>query len=152
MQFGAKPLFENISVKFGEGSRYGLIGANVAALIGWRPGGGVSPLLFVAALALGIVTFAGLGLLLAGTLRAEATLALANGLFLVALLLGGVIVPTSSLPAGLAAIADLLPAAALSELLRAALGEGGDAARAVVVLAAWGVAAIAGAVRAFRWD
>lgn len=28
MQFGAKPLFENVSVKFGEGSRYGLIGAN----------------------------------------------------------------------------------------------------------------------------
>ncbi|RKP54712.1 ABC-F family ATPase [Pararobbsia silviterrae] len=28
MQFGAKPLFENISVKFGEGNRYGLIGAN----------------------------------------------------------------------------------------------------------------------------
>lgn len=28
MQFGAKPLFENISIKFGEGNRYGLIGAN----------------------------------------------------------------------------------------------------------------------------
>src|SRR5690554_5827340 len=28
MQFGAKPLFENVSVKFGEGHRYGLIGAN----------------------------------------------------------------------------------------------------------------------------
>jgi ATPase subunit of ABC transporter with duplicated ATPase domains len=28
MQFGAKPLFENISVKFGDGNRYGLIGAN----------------------------------------------------------------------------------------------------------------------------
>ena len=28
MQFGAKPLFENISVKFGGGNRYGLIGAN----------------------------------------------------------------------------------------------------------------------------
>ena len=28
MQFGAKPLFENVSVKFGEGYRYGLIGAN----------------------------------------------------------------------------------------------------------------------------
>jgi ATPase subunit of ABC transporter with duplicated ATPase domains len=30
MQFGAKPLFENVSVKFGEGNRYGLIGANGA--------------------------------------------------------------------------------------------------------------------------
>ena len=28
MQFGAKPLFENISAKFGNGNRYGLIGAN----------------------------------------------------------------------------------------------------------------------------
>src|SRR5574340_407713 len=28
MQFGAKPLFENVSVKFGDGNRYGLIGAN----------------------------------------------------------------------------------------------------------------------------
>ncbi len=28
MQFGAKPLFENVSAKFGEGNRYGLIGAN----------------------------------------------------------------------------------------------------------------------------
>ncbi len=30
MQFGSKPLFENISVKFGTGNRYGLIGANGA--------------------------------------------------------------------------------------------------------------------------
>jgi ATPase subunit of ABC transporter with duplicated ATPase domains len=28
IQFGAKPLFENVSVKFGDGNRYGLIGAN----------------------------------------------------------------------------------------------------------------------------
>ncbi|MGH6740410.1 MAG: ABC-F family ATPase [Casimicrobiaceae bacterium] len=28
MQFGAKPLFENVSIKFGDGNRYGLIGAN----------------------------------------------------------------------------------------------------------------------------
>ena len=28
MQFGAKPLFENISAKFGNGNRFGLIGAN----------------------------------------------------------------------------------------------------------------------------
>ncbi|GAA5174228.1 ABC-F family ATPase [Niveibacterium umoris] len=30
MQFGAKPLFENVSIKFGDGNRYGLIGANGA--------------------------------------------------------------------------------------------------------------------------
>ncbi len=31
MQFGAKPLFENVSVKFGDGNRYGLIGYMAAA-------------------------------------------------------------------------------------------------------------------------
>ena len=71
---------------------------------------------------LGTVTFAALGLLLAGTLRAEATLALANGLFIAALLVGGIIVPTSALPAPLATVADLLPVAALAEALRVALG------------------------------
>src|SRR4029077_8251125 len=28
IQFGAKPLFENVAIKFGDGNRYGLIGAN----------------------------------------------------------------------------------------------------------------------------
>ena len=58
----------------------------------------IAHLLVVVVAALGTVTFCGLGLLLAGTLRAEATLALANGLFVAALLVGGIIVPTSSLP------------------------------------------------------
>jgi ABC-2 type transport system permease protein len=124
----------------------------VAAVIGWRPGSGLSPVLLVVGLALGAVTFAGLGLLLAGTLRAEATLALANGLFLVALLLGSVLVPTSSLPGGLATVADLLPAAAFSELLRVAFGLGGDGLRAGVVLTVWGLAAVLLASRWFRWD
>jgi ABC-2 type transport system permease protein len=124
----------------------------VAAVLGWRPGPGVSPFLLVVALVLGTVTFAGLGLLLAGTLRAEATLALANGLFIAAMLLGGIIVPTSHLPELLAVVADLLPAAALSEALRVALGSGGDALRALVILAAWGAVAILASVRWFRWD
>jgi ABC-2 type transport system permease protein len=123
-----------------------------AVALGWRPEGGVALVLFVAALVLGSATFAGLGLFLAGTLRAEATLALANGLFLVALLVGGILVPTAELPAGLAALSDLLPAAALAELLRVALGGVGDAVRAGVVLLAWGVVFIGLAARTFRWD
>lgn len=124
----------------------------VAAVLGWRPGPGVSPLLLVAALALGTVTFAGLGLLLAGTLRAEATLAIANGLFIAALLLGGILVPTSHLPAPLAVLADLLPAAGLTEAIRVALGGAGDLPRALVVLVAWGLVAVLASIRWFRWD
>lgn len=121
-------------------------------VLGWRPSPSWSPPLAVAALALGTSTFAGLGLLLAGTLRAEATLALANGLFLVAMLLGGIIVPTSRLPSGLGTIADLLPAGALSELLRVGFGGDGDAVRALVVLGAWTAGAIVLAGRTFHWD
>src|SRR5690606_36894008 len=54
---------------------------------------------FVVVAVLGTIGFAGLGFLLAGTLRAEITLALANGLYLVLLLLGGMIIPLSELPA-----------------------------------------------------
>ena len=61
--------------------------------------------MLVVALLLGTLAFAGLGLLLAGTLRAEATLAVANGLFLAFLLLGGIVLPVADLPGPLAALA-----------------------------------------------
>ena len=95
----------------------------VAALaFGWAPGPGASLAVCVAAAALGTLAFAGLGLLLAGTLRAEATLAIANGLFLALILLGGVVLPVDHLPAALADVARVLPAAALSDALRIGLG------------------------------
>jgi ABC-2 type transport system permease protein len=126
----------------------------VAFLLGWRPPDGLSPLLVLAALALGMVTFTALGLLLAGTLRAEAVLALANGLFLVALLFGGILVPTTDLPPVIGAIAAVLPAAALTELLRVGLGAtgSGEALPAVAVLIGWGAIAVVAAIRWFRWD
>ena len=65
----------------------------VAVILGWKPAG--DPLAVALALVLGTGVFAGIGLLLAGTLRAELTLALANGLFLAFLLLGGIVVPTT---------------------------------------------------------
>lgn len=124
---------------------------------GWVPGPGWSPVLLVTALVLGTVAFAGLGLLLAGTLRAEATLALANGLFLAFLMLGGIILPIDHLPGSLQALAAALPANALSVLLRAALDSGGAGAAASVpeplwVLTAWAAFAILLAARRFRWE
>ena len=104
------------------------------------------------ALALGTMAFSGLGLAMAGALRAEATLALANGIFLVFLLLGGVVVSVDRLPDAVATLARLLPAAALSDALRVALGSSGSAAGPLAVLAAWGVGATAVAVATFRWE
>jgi len=122
--------------------------------LGWAPGPSWSPLLLGVAIVLGTVTFAGLGLLLAGTLRAEATLALANALFLALLMLGGSVLPVSELPGWLQPLALALPATALADLLRGALDTGSviDVPRSGVILAAWAVAAAAFATRWFRWD
>lgn len=129
-----------------------LVGVALAAL-GWSPGAGSSPAVCLAAFALGTLAFAGLGLLLAGTLRAEATLAIANGLFLALLLLGGVVLPVDHLPTLLAGLARILPAAPLSEALRIGLGGAtGDPLGPLALLAAWGIGATLLAVRTFRWD
>ena len=99
------------------------------------------------------VAFSGLGLLLAGLLRAEVTLAAANGLYLVLLLLGGMIFPLSKLPGGLRAVAEGLPAGALSDALHGTLTAGAAVpARAWIVLAAWAVATPILAARTFRWE
>lgn len=130
-----------------------LLIAIAAAVLGWRPGADASPPLFVFALLLGTLAFGGLGLLLAGALRAEATLALANGLFIGFLLLGGIVVPLANLPEPLATLAGLLPAAALADAFRVALGSGeADVGRALATLTVWGVAAVALALRTFRWE
>ncbi len=123
------------------------------ALFGWQPGAGWNPLVVVTAFGLGTLAFAGLGLLMAGTLRAEGTLAAANGLFLVFLLLGGVILPVDHLPGVLADLARVLPASALSDAYRIGLGSAtGDVLPPLLVLAAWGVLSSILAARVFRWE
>ena len=90
----------------------------VGLALGWSAGGlSGAPAIgeAVAVGLLGTVAFGGIGLFLAGVLRPEVNLAAANGLYLVLLLLGGMIVPLAKLPSGLADVARLLPAAALSE-------------------------------------
>lgn len=123
----------------------------VAVALGWRPGGRW-PLALVAVM-LGTIAFAGIGLALAGRLRGEVNLAAANGLYLVLLLLGGMIVPLARLPGPLRAVARVLPAGALSDALRGTLAIGLSVpARAWVVLVAWAVAAPLVAARTFRWE
>jgi ABC-2 type transport system permease protein len=90
---------------------------------------------------------------MAGTLRAEATLGLANGLFLVLLFLGGMAYPLDRLPGAMQAFAKALPAAALSECLRGVLDAGKHFATGeFAVLVAWAVLAPLAAARFFRWE
>jgi ABC-2 type transport system permease protein len=122
--------------------------------LGWNPGGGAAAVpAAIGAILLGSAAFAGIGLLMAGTLRAEVNLAAANGLYLILLLLGGMIVPIDKLGTGLADFAKLLPAEALSAALHASLGAGTAVpTESWIVLAIWAIAAPAAAALTFRWE
>ena len=102
-------------------------------------------------LLLGSACFVALALLLAGTLRAEAVLAVANLVWV--LLLGlGLLAPTESLPGILAPVAAALPSGALGDAMRLALVDGGWPLAQWAVLAVWGVGAAVLASRTFRWS
>jgi ABC-2 type transport system permease protein len=119
-------------------------------MFGWSPSGSVLAALL--ALALGSAAFAGLGLLLAGNLRAEATLAIANGLYLVFLLLGGFILPLDRLPGVVGLAAHALPAAALTDATRAALSDGSvqGVLGPLALLGAWAVVMLGAAALTFK--
>jgi ABC-2 type transport system permease protein len=123
--------------------------AAVAVVLGWRPALSGLPAA-LGLLLLGAAAFSGLGLLMAGTLRAEATLAAANLIYLLLLAGGGVMF---ALPARAAWLLELLPITALVDGLRSVLADGGfGPARCWIVLAVWAVASITAAGRWFRWE
>jgi ABC-2 type transport system permease protein len=126
----------------------------VGALLGWVPLATAAAIVWVPLLLIaGTAAFGGLAMLLAGTLRAEATLAAANLLYLVMLGLGGVLFPLTKFPAGAQPILKLLPAGALSDGLRSVLAHsGGLPVRDVLVLCAWAAVTIGLAARTFRWE
>jgi ABC-2 type transport system permease protein len=126
----------------------------LGAVLGWQPRtsavGVVSAVLLILA---GTAAFSGLALLLAGTLRAEATLAAANLLYLIMLGIGGVLFPLTKFPAAVRPELRLLPAGALADGLRASLGHGGGfPAMDLLVLVIWAAVGIAIAARTFRWE
>jgi ABC-2 type transport system permease protein len=123
----------------------------VGFAVGWHPHG--DPAAAALLLVVGTAAFSALGLLMAGTLRAEATLAAANGVYLVLLMLGGIVFPLSQLPGAVAAVGRALPAAALAEGLRSVLaGRAGIPVVDILVLAGWAVVAGVLAARTFRWE
>ncbi|KQY25461.1 ABC transporter [Cellulomonas sp. Root485] len=121
-----------------------------ALLLGWRPDPVGIPLAVVAVV-LGTAAFTSLALLVAGTLRAEAVLAVANLLLLVLAVAGGVVIPASQLPGPMAHVALLLPSGALGEAMRETLMHGVLPGWSVVVLVGWTAALGWGASRLFRW-
>lgn len=132
----------------------GMSAAVVIALglaLSWHPVlTGVFSALLVALLA--AAAWVSWALVLAGALRAEAVLAIANGLFLLLIMFGGVAVATSQMPEAVGAVIDLLPSAALANGLREALETGQFPALAIAVLAVWTLVGVVLARRSFRWE
>ena len=125
--------------------------AVVALALGWRPAYTPASLLgSLALVALGAAAFVGLALLLAGRLRAEATLAVANLVYVVLLVAGGLVLPVARYPRVLQPVVEALPTAALGEGLRAA-ASGVLRGWPFAVLLVWLVVAVVAARRGFRW-
>ena len=123
----------------------------VAFALGWHPVG--NPAYAVLLVVLGTAAFSSLGLFLAGTLRAEATLAVANGIYLLLIALGGVVIPADRLPPAAEPVVSLLPSAALGQGLRDVLLHGtGLPVHSVVVLLVWTALGGILTARTFRWS
>jgi ABC-2 type transport system permease protein len=128
--------------------------AVVALILGWNPHAAPTAIITVPLLVLaGTAAFSGLALLMAGTLRAEATLAAANLVYILLLGVGGVVFPLTKFPAGARPLLTLLPSGALSTGLRSVLQHHvifpvGN----MVTLLVWAIVAITLATRTFRWE
>ncbi len=126
----------------------------VGLVLGWEPTLAHPPrtvLGLVLAVGLGTAAFGALGLFIAGVLRAEATLALANLVYLLLMAGGGVVLPASTYGAASPVIA-WLPSGALGEAVRASLVDARVDVRSLVVLAAWAVLGSVLTARTFRWE
>jgi ABC-2 type transport system permease protein len=129
-----------------------ILGA-VGFALGWEPSGGVLAVLqMIGLIALGTAAFGSLGLLIAGTLRAEATLAVANLMYVLLLIGGGLLVPLSRYPDAAAHVLQVLPSGALGQGLRDTFAGHGPSAFCVVVLAMWAVCASLMVSKTFKWE
>ncbi len=123
----------------------------VALMLGWHPHTAGIPAAIGVGL-LGTAAFTSLALLIAGVLRAEGVLAVANLVLVLLVVGGGVLVPPDRLPGPLGHVASLLPSGALGEAMRGALLGGGVPIGAVLVLLAWTALFSGAAARFFRWQ
>ena len=123
----------------------------VAAILGWRPVG--NPAGALGLVILGTAAFSALSFALAGVLRAEATLAAANAIYLILLLAGGTVIPRDQMPGWLGAAGQALPSGALGNGLREVMaGGGGIPISSALILLGWFALGAFIAARTFKWE
>jgi ABC-2 type transport system permease protein len=131
--------------------QFAVIGG-AALVLGWSPTVSPSGLLgMVLTALLGTAAFASLGLFLAGALRAEATLAAANLVYLLLMAGGAVVFPASSYGSAGSVLA-LLPSGALGDGMRTAFLHGAIPVVPLLVLAGWTVVGTTLTARTFTWE
>ncbi|MGC5629697.1 ABC transporter permease [Georgenia sp. Z1344] len=126
-----------------------------ALVVGWRPDLGAWPVTVPVGLLtvlLGTAAFTGFGVIVGGTLRAEAVLAISNTLWVLLAAGGGVLAPTSTYPDWWGAIVSVTPSGALGEALRSLATPGSPDWLSVAILAAWAVVLPVVAARVVRWQ
>lgn len=121
----------------------------VAVGLGWRPDP-VGVLVTPVSTVLGVWVFVALALLLAGALRAEAVLAVANLVWVLLAGVGGLLLPGATLGSA-AGVVRWLPSGALGDAFRDALGSGTVPLIPWLVLLGWGLVLSLAVVRTFRW-
>ncbi|HJA61309.1 ABC transporter permease [Brevibacterium sp. SMBL_HHYL_HB1] len=119
----------------------------VAVCLGFR--GPVDVLGLVLATVFGTACLLSLGLLMAGTLRAEATLAATNLIWVLMAGVGGLVVAH---PGEWGTVVSYLPSGALGDVMRSAIGVGGIDIKAIIVLLIWGLVGTLAARRWFRFE
>ena len=123
----------------------------VGQLLGWSPNRiNIAQVLVI--LLIGTSCFAGIGLMLAGRLRAEINLAAQNGLYLVLFLLGGILVSNDELPKSLGDVAQVLPSSLLSSLLRDSFSNKMIVIADAIALGGWAIAMCGLAATTFKWS
>ena len=126
--------------------------SGVASVLGWHPATGPAAVVgAVLAVVLGTGAFAALGLFVAGILRAEATLAAANLIYLLLMAAGAVVLPSSSYGA-FGHVTAWLPSGALGDAMRTACLDGAVAWHDLGVLLLWAAVGTVLTARTFRWE
>ena len=123
----------------------------VAAFLGWEPSWSGIPVALLSLL-IGAAAFTALGLLVAGTARPEATLAVTNLAWILLAAVGGIIIPAGNLPGTMQPFVEILPSAALGEAMRSALIDSASNIPATLILLAWTILGGLAAVRWFKWS
>jgi ABC-2 type transport system permease protein len=126
-----------------------LVLGGIALALGWSPSIHGS---FPAALALGLITFVALAFVIAGLTDGLKALAIANGLYIVLLLVSGIVFELTELPGWMQSLVKWLPSTALAELFRTGLDGMAGPSWAWLTLTLWAVVSPVAAIRFFRYS